>query len=140
MSWDSSMDSEPDSSGNVYVQIGIMKTKLSVSKLRLSEQKKAVSIKSPRTGRNVKSKMERCGTMELDIRGKAADEGVYEMEAFIDSAVMSGLNMVTIIHGKGTGILREAVHRMLRSMKQVKSFRVGMYGEGENGVTIVELK
>ncbi len=132
--------SEPDSSGNVYVQIGIMKTKLSVSKLRLSEQKKAVSIKSPRTGRNVKSKMERRGTMELDIRGKAADEGVYEMEAFIDSAVMSGLNMVTIIHGKGTGILREAVHRRLRSMKQVKSFRVGMYGEGENGVTIVELK
>ena len=62
------------------------------------------------------------------------------MESFIDGAIMSGLSMVTIIHGKGTGVLREAIHRRLRTMKQVKSFRVGMYGEGENGVTIVELK
>ena len=84
--------------------------------------------------------MERKGTMELDIRGYASDDGVYEMESFIDGAIMSGLSMVTIIHGKGTGVLREAIHRRLRTMKQVKSFRVGMYGEGENGVTIVELK
>ena len=78
--------------------------------------------------------------MELDIRGRSADEGVYEMEAFIDNAIMSGISMVTIIHGKGTGILRSAIHQQLRRMKQVKSFRVGIYGEGENGVTIVELK
>ena len=78
--------------------------------------------------------------MELDIRGKSADEGVYEMEAFIDSAVLSGLNMVTIIHGKGTGVLRAAIQQRLKSMKNVKSFRSGLYGEGENGVTIVELK
>ena len=132
--------SEPDNSGNVFVQIGIMKTKISTSKLRLTEQKNKVSSSKPQSCRKIKSKMERRGTMELDIRGKASDEGVYEMEAFIDSAVLSGLNMVTIIHGKGTGILREAVHRRLKTMKQVKSFRVGMYGEGENGVTIVELK
>ncbi len=75
--------------------------------------------------------MERRGTMELDIRGKSADEGVYEMEAFIDNAVLSGLNMVTIIHGKGTGILRTAIHQRLKSMKSVKSFRLGLYGEGE---------
>ena len=78
--------------------------------------------------------------MELDIRGKASDEGVYEMEAFIDSAIMSGISMVTIIHGKGTGVLRAAIHQRLKRMKQVKSFRLGLYGEGENGVTIVELK
>ncbi|MGN0613014.1 MAG: endonuclease MutS2 [Porcipelethomonas sp.] len=132
--------SEPDSSGFVFVQMGIMKTKLSVSKLRLVETKKVTYNSKPASGRKIKSKMERRGTMELDIRGRSADEGVYEMEAFIDNAVLSGLSMVTIIHGKGTGILREAIHRRLRTMKQVKSFRVGMYGEGENGVTIVELK
>ena len=132
--------SEPDNNGFVYIQMGIMKTKVSVAKLRLLEKKKVTVNSKPGNTRNVRSKMERKGTMELDIRGMASDEGVYEMESFIDGAVMSGLSMVTIIHGKGTGVLREAVHRRLRTMKQVKSFRVGLYGEGENGVTIVELK
>lgn len=132
--------SEPDNNGFVYIQMGIMKTKVSVSKLRLVEKKKVTINSKPGNTRNVKSKMERKGTMELDIRGMASDEGVYEMESFIDGAIMSGLSMVTIIHGKGTGVLREAIHRRLRTMKQVKSFRVGLYGEGENGVTIVELK
>ncbi len=131
---------EPDNNGFVYVQMGIMKTKLSVSKLRLVEEQKVTVNSKPTSKRTVKSKMERKGTMELDIRGYASDDGVYEMESFIDGAIMSGLSMVTIIHGKGTGVLREAIHRRLRTMKQVKSFRVGMYGEGENGVTIVELK
>ncbi len=131
---------EPDNNGYVFVHIGIMKTKIAVSKLRLVEGKK-ISFKSkPVSTKNVKSKMERKGTMELDIRGKSADEGVYEMEAFIDNAIMSGLSMITIIHGKGTGILRSAIHQRLKRMKQVKSFRLGLYGEGESGVTIVELK
>ena len=132
--------SEPDDSGNVYVQMGIMKTKVSVMQLKLIEEQKVTYKSKPVSTRNIKSKMERRGTMELDIRGKSADEGVYEMEAFIDNAVLSGLNMVTIIHGKGTGILRTAIHQRLKSMKSVKSFRLGLYGEGENGVTIVELK
>lgn len=131
---------DQDNSDTVFVQMGIMKTKVSVSKLRLIEEKKVTFKSKPISTRNIKSKMERKGTMELDIRGKSADEGVYEMEAFIDSAVMSGLSMVTIIHGKGTGVLRSAVHQQLKRMKQVKSFRLGVYGEGENGVTIVELK
>ncbi len=132
--------SEPDENGNVYVQMGIMKTKVSVLQLKLVEEQKVTYKSKPVSTRSVKSKMERRGTMELDIRGKAADEGVYEMEAFIDSAVLSGISMVTIIHGKGTGVLRAAVQQRLKSMKQVKSFRSGIYGEGENGVTIVELK
>lgn len=131
---------EPDENGNVYVQIGIMKTKVSIMQLKLVEEQKVTYKSKPVSTRNIKSKMERRGTMELDIRGKSSDEGVYEMEAFIDNAVLSGLNMVTIIHGKGTGILREAIHRRLKTMKSVKSFRLGLYGEGENGVTIVELK
>ena len=132
--------SEPDDSGNVYIQMGIMKTKVSVLQLKLLNEQKVTYKSKPVSTRNIKSKMERKGTMELDIRGKSADEGVYEMEAFIDSAVLSGLNMVTIIHGKGTGVLRAAIQQRLKSMKNVKSFRSGLYGEGENGVTIVELK
>lgn len=131
---------EPDENGNVYVQMGIMKTKVSVMQLRLLEEHKVTYKSKPVSSRNIKSKMERKGTMELDIRGKSANEGVYEMEAFIDSAVLSGISMVTIIHGKGTGILRAAIHQRLKSMKQVKSYRLGIYGEGESGVTIVELK
>lgn len=131
---------EPDENGNVYVQMGIMKTKVSVLQLKLLDEQKVTYKSKPVSTRSIKSKLERKGTMELDIRGKSADEGVYEMEAFIDNAVLSGISVVTIIHGKGTGILRAAIHQRLKSMKQVKSFRLGLYGEGENGVTIVELK
>lgn len=77
---------------------------------------------------------------EIDIRGMEAVEGVLAAERYIDSAVMSKLKTVTIIHGKGTGVLRSAVQQMLRKNKAVKSFRLGRYGEGETGVTVVELK
>ena len=77
---------------------------------------------------------------ELDIRGYETLEAESIVENYIDSAVMAKLGTVTIIHGKGTGALRKAVHEMLRRNKAVKSFRLGRYGEGEAGVTVVELK
>ena len=77
---------------------------------------------------------------DLDIRGLMTDEAVPLVERFIDNAAMGKLNVVTIIHGKGTGALRSAVHDCLRREKTVKSFRLGRYGEGETGVTVVELK
>ena len=108
---------------------------------RLLEKKKAQpDPKKQRRKGAVSSKVERKGSMELDIRGHACDEGVYEMERFIDGAVMSGIGTVTIIHGKGTGLLRKAIQQRLKSMKQVKSYRSGVYGEGEDGVTIVTLR
>ena len=78
--------------------------------------------------------------MEIDIRGMEGIDGVIAAERYIDSAVMAKLRTVTIIHGKGTGALRASIHQMLRQNKAVKSFRLGRYGEGENGVTVVELK
>lgn len=69
-----------------------------------------------------------------------AEEGIMETDRFIDNAVMTGLHTLTLIHGKGTGILRNAIHQHLRRHKNVRSFRLGVYGEGETGVTIVELK
>ncbi len=77
---------------------------------------------------------------EIDLRGMEAAEGVLAAERYIDSAVMSKLKTVTIIHGKGTGVLRAAIQQMLKKNKAVKSFRLGRYGEGETGVTVVELK
>ena len=77
---------------------------------------------------------------EIDLRGMESIDAVIAAERFIDSAVMSRLKTVTIIHGKGTGALRAAVQQMLKKNKSVKSFRLGRYGEGEDGVTLVELK
>lgn len=133
----------PDGSGHVFVQMGIMKTKVSVSKLRLIEnqpQKQTKQNQPQKKQGRVSAKTERSGSMELDIRGSTCDEGVYEMEAFIDRAVLSHISTVTIIHGKGTGLLRKAVHQRLKRMPYVKSYRLGVFGEGEDGVTIVTLK
>lgn len=133
---------EVDGSGNVFVQTGIMKTKINISKLRLVEQQKSSNTTKNKgiSKKGVQSKVTRKVELELDIRGKAADEGIFELQRFIDGAVMSGVGLVTVIHGKGTGILRNAVHAELRRNASVKSFRLGVYGEGEDGVTIVELK
>ena len=77
---------------------------------------------------------------EIDLRGMETVEGILAAERYIDSAVMSKLKTVRIIHGKGTGALRAAIQQMLKKNKCVKSFRLGRYGEGEDGVTVVELK
>ena len=77
---------------------------------------------------------------EVDVRGKTVDEALMDVDQFIDNAVLLGLKIVTIIHGKGTGALRTAIHQHLRSHRNVRTFRLGVYGEGESGVTIVELK
>ena len=77
---------------------------------------------------------------EIDLRGMESLEGVLAAERYLDSAVMARMKTVTIIHGKGTGALREAVQQMLKRNKLVKSYRLGRYGEGEAGVTVVELK
>lgn len=132
---------EPDGSDFVFVQMGVMKTKMNISRLRLEEPEKVAYKHKPsrKTGK-VGVKVERRGSMELDIRGCACDDGVYQLDAFIDKAVMSNISMVTIIHGKGTGVLRKAVQNRLKSHPSVKSYRSGVFGEGEDGVTIVELK
>ncbi len=136
--------SNQDARGFVYVQAGIMKVKLNVSEIRLVEkdQVKKQNKNKPKASsavgkRNIATRQIQ---QELDIRGYASDEGVMELEMFINHAVMSGLSLVTVIHGKGTGVLRKAVHARLKSLPVVKSFRLGVYGEGEDGVTIVELK
>ena len=130
----------PDVHGNVFVQMGVMRTKTNVSRLRLIEQEKPEKKKGSTSRAKVAGKQERRGSLELDIRGYAVDEGILETDIFIDNAVMMGAGIVTIIHGKGTGLLRQGIQRHLKSHPSVKSFRDGVYGEGEHGVTVVELK
>ena len=127
----------PDARGEVQLQAGIMKFKAHISQLRLLKQpeaKKQVTI-STKT-----SVMSRDVHMECDVRGKTLDEAILEVDQFLDEAMLQGLGEVSIIHGKGTGVLRSGIQQELRRHPHVKSYRLGVYGEGENGVTVVTLK
>ncbi len=119
------------------VLAGIIRTRVPVSDLRRVE-----NPKKPAGGVRQKtaSRAERSAETEVDLRGMASDEAVLTLDRFIDNAVMAGLSQIRIIHGKGTGVLRSTVSQHLRRHPSVKSFRLGTYGEGENGVTIAELR
>lgn len=132
--------SDPDSNGNVFVQAGIMKTKVNVNKLRLLEPEKITMQNKKISTKNVRGKMQRTPSLELDIRGCAVDEGIHELDMFIDNAVLTGAGIITVIHGKGTGVLRQGIQNHLKKHPSVKSFRSGVFGEGEDGVTVIELK
>lgn len=123
---------------NALVQAGIIKTRVPVNNLRLTEKKKKVAVGS--STRNVKSNVNRNIRTEIDLRGKNALEATLELDNFIDSAILSGINQLTVIHGKGTGVLRKEIQAHLKKHPNVKSYRLGVFGEGESGVTIVELK
>lgn len=122
----------------VYVSAGNIKMWVDTDKIRLIENKKQQSKQINAVSGRPSAK-DRVVTTEIDIRGYSVDEAVIELERFIDNAVITGINTVTIIHGKGTGVLRKGVQDYLRHNKCVKSFRVGTFGEGENGVTIAEI-
>ncbi len=128
-----------DSSGNVLVQAGIIKTRVPVGNLRLLKQEKVQKPKG-RGVRTVKTRASAPVQQEVDLRGMTVEEGIMELDNFIDSALLSGITLLTVIHGKGTGVLRKAVQERLKRHPSVKSYRLGNYGEGEAGVTIVELK
>lgn len=131
-----------DDSGNVLVQTGAIKTKVKVSELRLLEKQKQKNKQASggRVTRTVESRATRSASSEFDMRGMNAEEGIMALEQFLDNCVMLGTKSVTVIHGKGTGVLRSAVHTFLRRCAAVRTFRLGAFGEGESGVTIVELK
>lgn len=133
-----------DADGNVLVQAGAMKIKVKLADLRLvpkakKEQSQKGKKKDARSFVGYVSKKADVKT-EIDLRGMTLEEALLDADRFLDDAYMAGLNQVSIIHGKGTGVLRAGIADMLRRHRLVKSFRLGRYGEGETGVTIVELK
>ena len=128
--------------GSLQLQAGILKISAKQSEVRVVDAPKHNAQKQMRRMvRRVQSQVRASGARpELDIRGMTGDEGVAMVDRFLDDAVLAHLTTVIIIHGKGTGALRQAVHQHLKTCKYVKSYRLGRYGEGETGVTIVELK
>ena len=128
----------PKPGEKVKVQAGILKIQVEQSDLQLLEFEQ-VKQEAPRSG-GVRLKAPAQFTTELDLRGESGDEAIMELDRFLDSAVRLHMETVRIIHGKGTGVLRQRVQTHLKRHPQVKSFRLGVYGEGEDGVTIASLK
>ena len=126
--------------GTLLLQAGKMKMTVKAQQVRLPEGQPKKKPAAPASGGSAKLNLQSRAASELDIRGYETLEAESVVENYIDSAVMAKLGTVTIIHGKGTGALRKAVHEMLKRNNAVKSFRLGRYGEGEAGVTVVELK
>ena len=124
--------------GQVLVQAGIIKTRVPLSNLRLLNDEKVTVPKRPerKITKNVSARAE----TEIDLRGQTAIEAIIAVDQAIDTAILTNTHTLTVIHGKGTGVLRAEIHRHLKTHKAVKKFRLGTFGEGEAGVTIVELK
>ena len=120
------------------LQAGIIKTKVKLSNLRLNKEKPKTTVQSSR--RSVPSKMDMNPATEVDVRGQTAMDAIMEVDSAIDQAVLMNMGQLTIIHGKGTGVLRTEIQKFLRTHKNIKSFRLGTYGEGDAGVTICEIK
>lgn len=123
----------------VMVQAGVIKTRVKISNLRLMKDEK-VKIEGKSITKNIRSTLDTRGISEIDVRGQTAVEAIMAVDSAIDTAILRHTERLTIIHGKGTGVLRKEIQNFLRHHKSVKSFRLGTFGEGEAGVTIVELK
>ena len=124
----------------VLVKSGLLKTRVKLSDIMLTEKKKKKDIKPQRSLYRTTSRADADVKTELDLRGQTVDEAIGNLQLFIDKCVLNGMNEVRIIHGKGTGALRAAVAEELKTHPNISEFRLGKYGEGEDGVTIAKLK
>ena len=130
----------PNAKGDLTVQMGLMQTQVNKKDIEwISREKKEEETKNTQSG---KIKMSKAMTIRPDINliGMRVDEALPELDKYLDDAYLSRLSQVTVIHGRGTGALKEAVHAHLKKLKYVKSYRLGAFGEGDQGVTIVEFK
>ena len=130
----------PNKDGVVLVQAGMIKMRVDIKNLRLLKSKTKPNVPKFAATRSVPGRMDVRPQTEIDVRGQTAIEALGIVDKAIDNAVLSGVGKITIIHGKGTGVLRREINQHLRHHKAVKSQRLGTFGEGEDGVTIVELK
>ena len=135
------VSSRPDSKGYLFVQMGIIRSKVHISDLELLDEAVITTPSMQKTGAG-KIRMSKSASIstEINLLGKTVDEAVAELDKYLDDAYLAHLKTVRIVHGKGTGALRKGVHNYLRRQKHVESFRLGEFGEGDAGVTIVEFK
>ena len=133
----------PNSKGEIMVNIGIMNIKTSIKDIYIDKNYTPIPKEQPKprkVGGGIKSNKVRNISFEIDLRGLYVDEAIIKIDKFIDDAYLSGMDTISIIHGKGTGALRIGIHEFLRKHSRVKNYRLGEFGEGDAGVTIVELK
>ena len=132
----------PDSRGYLFVQMGIMRSKVHISDLAILQDDPVITAPNLQRTQTGKIKMSKSASVgvEINLLGKTVDEAVAELDKYLDDAYLAHLPSVRIVHGKGTGALRKGIHQYLRRQKHVKSFRLGEFGEGDAGVTIVEFK
>ena len=121
----------PDTKGNLMVQMGILSSKVHISDLEIAARTSKGKVKM---GKSLSV------SPEINLLGKTVDEAVAELDKYLDDASLAHLTSVRVVHGKGTGALRAGIHQYLKRQKHVKSYRLGAFGEGDAGVTIVELK
>ena len=131
----------PDAKGNLFVQCGIIRTQANIRDLVAEKEE---TITAPSLQRNGAGKIKMSKTMsistEINLLGKTVDEALAELDKYLDDAYLAHLPSVRVVHGKGTGALRSAIHSHLKRLKYVKEYRLGEYGEGDAGVTIVTFK
>lgn len=135
----------PDHKGNLFVTCGIMRTQTNINDLcRVQDQDTASQYTATRSkassGSHLKASKSMMVSHEINLLGKTVDEALSELDKYLDDAYLAHLPSVRIVHGKGTGALRNAVHSHLRKCKIVDSFRLGEFGEGDAGVTIATFK
>lgn len=135
------VSSRPDSKGYLFVQTGIIRSKVHISDLELVDEPVIKTASMQRTGAG-KIRMSKSASIstEINLLGKTVDEAIAELDKYLDDAYIAHMKSVRIVYGKGTGALRKGVHNYLKRQKHVESFRLGEFGEGDAGVTIVEFK
>ena len=137
------VSSLPDSKGALFVQCGIMRTQTNIKDLVYINED-SVSSPAPRRSSSGTSRLKMSKTLsispEINLLGKTVDEAISALDKYLDDAYLAHLSSIRVVHGKGTGALRSAVHSHLKRLKYVKEFRLGEYGEGDAGVTIVTFK
>lgn len=132
----------PDSKGFLFVQMGIMRSKIHITDLALLKEEAVITAPHMQKTSSGKIRMSKSASVgiEINLLGKTVDEAIAELDKYLDDAYLAHMPSVRIVHGKGTGALRKGVHNYLRKVKYVSSFRLGEFGEGDAGVTIVEFK
>jgi DNA mismatch repair protein MutS2 len=136
------LTADPDKNGNVMVKAGIITTKTNIKNLKLVENKPTVVTDSgkKKVASSYRTQISHDFKPEIDLRGMTGEEAWAKVDKYLDEAQMHGIATVTLVHGKGTGALKAALWQLLKGDKRLSSFRLGRYGEGDGGVTIVELK
>lgn len=135
------VNSLPDAKGNLFIQCGIMRVQSNVNDLVFVDEDTITTPTLKRTGTgNIKMSKSMSVSTEINLLGKTVDEALAELDKYLDDAYIAHLPSVRVVHGKGTGALRNAVHKHLKNLKYVKEYRLGEYGEGDAGVTIVTFK